>query len=234
MPFKGKYRFMMMRHGESIWNKNSTFTGWTDIYLTQNGKMEAYNASQKIKNLNIKPTLIHTSSLYRAINTSEIINKEFNVPIYKSWRLNEKHYGSIEGLSRNYIRSKFGKEYTEKMRSDFYMFPPLVDKISEEKSKFSVHVNSYLKDKLKTGESKKCVYNRLIPYWNNLILPSIMKNELPLIVTHKHTGRALMKKLLNLNDEEFANYKFPDKKILCVSLDQNCQVIQTHLIDYGN
>ena len=81
MLFKGKFRFMMMRHGESIWNKNSTFTGWTDIHLTQNGKMEAFNAAQKLKHLNINPSVIHTSSLYRAINTSEIINKHFHVPI---------------------------------------------------------------------------------------------------------------------------------------------------------
>lgn len=232
MVFKSRLRFMMMRHGESIWNKNSTFTGWTDIHLTQNGKMEAFNAAEKLKYLNINPSVIYTSSLYRAINTSEIINKNFHVPIYKTWRLNEKHYGSLEGLPREYIREKFGKEYTEKMRNDFTMFPPFVNKISDERHKYKLHTNYYLQDKLESGESKKCVYNRLIPYWENLIFPSILKNEIPLIVTHKHTGRALMKKLLNLDDKEFESYKFPDKKILCVSLNEIGESIDTQLIDY--
>ena len=232
MLFKGKFRFMMMRHGESIWNKNSTFTGWTDIHLTQNGKMEAFNAAQKLKHLNINPSVIHTSSLYRAINTSEIINKHFHVPIYTSWRLNEKHYGTLEGLPREYIREKFGKEFTEKMRNDFTMFTPLVEKISKEKNKYKLHTNQYLIDKIKTGESKQCVYNRLIPYWNDLIFPSILKNQFPLIITHKHTGRALMKKILDLDDVEFEKYKFPDKKILCVSIDENGKSINTQLLDY--
>lgn len=222
----------MIRHGESIWNKSSLFTGWTNIHLTKKGQYESSLIANKLLSHNIKPTLIYTSSLYRAINTSEIINKSFHIPIYTHWRLNEKHYGSLEGIPRNFIRQKFGNEFTEKMRNDFYMFPPIINKISKEKSKYDLYINNYILDKIHTGESKKCVYNRLIPYWNIQIFPSILNNHLPLIVTHKHTGRALMKYILNINDKDFEKYKFPDKKILCVSLDKYGKCIHTNIIDY--
>jgi 2,3-bisphosphoglycerate-dependent phosphoglycerate mutase len=218
---KFKNKFLLVRHGESIWNKNSKFTGWTDIPLTNNGKIEAIQIANTLLDYNIKPNIIFTSVLQRTIDTSNLIKSKINndMLIHTTWRLNEKHYGTLEGVPRQYIRDLYGDKFTKMLRTNFNIKPPIVkDYIYN--NEYPVYRNCYFK-KIKNGESNENVLDRLLPYYENDILYTLSENKLPLIVTHKHTARVLMKYLLKISDEEFENYDLPNKKILLIYLDNN-------------
>jgi 2,3-bisphosphoglycerate-dependent phosphoglycerate mutase len=222
---KSLKKILLIRHGESIWNQDSKFTGWTNIPLTENGKFEALTIANILKKNDLIPSIIFSSVLNRAIDTSNIIKKELNknIEIHTSWRLNEKHYGTLEGIPRNYIKELYGDKFTKMMRTNFTMKPPLL-KNYEIKNNFennySIYRNCYL-EKVKNGESKENVLERLLPYYENDILYTLNDNNIPLIVTHKHCARVLMKHLLNINDEEFENYELPNKKIMIINLEDN-------------
>jgi 2,3-bisphosphoglycerate-dependent phosphoglycerate mutase len=230
-----KKRFLLVRHGESIWNQDSKFTGWTNIPLTENGKIEASNIAHILKKNDLIPTIIFSSVLNRAIDTSNIIKKELNknIEIHTSWRLNEKHYGTLEGVPRNYIREEYGDKFTKMMRSNFNMKPPILksSEINNYSNLYNVYKNCYL-EKVKNGESKENVLDRLLPYYQNDILYTLTENKLPLIITHKHPARVLMKYLLNLTDEEFEDYKLPNKKILLITLNDQFSYIKHVEISY--
>ena len=233
-----KKRFLLVRHGESIWNQDSKFTGWTNIPLTENGKIEAFNIASILKKNNLIPNIIFSSVLNRAIDTSNIIKKELNknIEIHTSWRLNERHYGTLEGIPRTYIRKIYGDKYTQILRNNFNIKPPILKSFEinnnlSNLNSYSIYKNCYL-EKVKNGESKENVLERLLPYYENDILYTINENNLPLIVTHKHSARVLMKHLLKINDEEFENYELPNKKILSVDLDNNLNYIKHDELSY--
>jgi 2,3-bisphosphoglycerate-dependent phosphoglycerate mutase len=214
------FRIIIARHGESIWNQDSKFTGWTNIPLTDKGRTEAKKMAMVLKPYN--PTIIFTSVLQRSIETSTIIQKNLqdsslnisNIPIHTSWRLNEKHYGTLEGVPRKYIRDVYGEVFTQMMRSNFTMKPPVLKQVTS--TQYPVYKNCYL-ESIKYGESKENVLSRLLPYYENDILYTLSEGHTPLILTHKHTARVLMKHLLQMNDEVFENYELPNK-ILVVNL----------------
>jgi 2,3-bisphosphoglycerate-dependent phosphoglycerate mutase len=137
-----------------------------------------------------------------------------NIPIHTSWRLNEKHYGTLEGVPRKHIRDIYGEVFTQMMRSNFTMKPPVLKNVVS--SQYPVYKNCYL-ETIKHGESKENVLSRLLPYYENDILYTLSEGHTPLILTHKHTARVLMKHLLQMNDEVFENYELPNK-ILVVNL----------------
>lgn len=220
-----KRSFLLVRHGQSIWNHDSKFTGWTNIPLTKNGKKEAKTIANIIKNNNLIPNMIFTSVLDRSIETSDIIKNEIlnneksrNMNIHTSWRLNEKHYGTLEGVPRQFIRNNFGVKYTKKLRNDYYMYPPVLKE--KKQSEYKTYKNCYY-ESIKLGESKQQVFSRTIPYYENEILNSIKMGNFPLIVTHKHTARVLFKYLKDINDEEFEKFKLPEKKIFHITLDKD-------------
>jgi 2,3-bisphosphoglycerate-dependent phosphoglycerate mutase len=218
-------RIIIARHGESIWNQDSKFTGWTNIPLTDKGRMEAKQMATVL--IPYKPTIIFTSVLQRSIESSTIIqknlqNNQLDIPIHTSWRLNEKHYGTLEGIPRKYIRDAYGEVFTQMMRSNFTMKPPILKNMTLENvsPKYPVYRNCYL-DSIKNGESKENVLTRLLPYYENDILYTLSEGHTPLILTHKHTARVLMKHLLQMNDEVFENYELPNKIIVVTLKDLN-------------
>jgi 2,3-bisphosphoglycerate-dependent phosphoglycerate mutase len=216
-----KYRILLARHGESIWNHDSKFTGWTNIPLSKKGINEAINMSKALITNNLHPNIFFTSVLDRAIDTGNIIKNEINkdYPLHTSWRLNEKHYGTLEGIPRKYIRDVYGDLFTQMMRTNFTMKPPVLKNMALEtvSSKYTIYRNCYL-DSIKNGESKENVLSRLLPYYENDILYTLSEGHTPLILTHKHTARVLMKHLLKMNDEVFENYELPNK-IIVVNLN---------------
>ena len=227
------YRIIIARHGESIWNQDSKFTGWTNIPLTDKGRMEAKKMAMVMKPY--RPSIIFTSVLQRSIETSTIIQKELkhDIPIHTSWRLNEKHYGTLEGVPRKYIRDVYGELFTQMMRSNFTMKPPVLKNLNEidisTSHKYPVYRNCYL-ESIKHGESKENVLSRLLPYYENDILYTLSEGHTPLILTHKHTARVLMKHLLQMNDEVFENYELPNK-ILVINL-LNSKYFSHEELDY--
>jgi len=235
---KKSNRLLIVRHGQSIWNHDSKFTGWTNIPLTQKGKYEAYLIGKSLINNNLKPNIIFSSVLNRAIETSKIIKKELpnqHIDIHTTWRLNEKHYGMLEGIPRQFIRDIYGDKFTKIMRGNFNMKPP---KLSDEdlnklnnETKYQVYRNCYF-EKIKYGESKENVLNRLLPYFENDICYTFNENKFPLIVTHKHCARVLMKHLLKMDDYDFENYELPSKKILYLELNNDLTYKMHNYLSY--
>ena len=231
-----KNRFLLIRHGESIWNKDSKFTGWTNIPLTEKGRKEASKIAQSLIHNNLCPNIIFTSVLDRAIDTSNLIQKDItlynnnSLPIYTSWRLNERHYGNLEGIPRQYIRETLGHYYTRLVRCNFYTKPPIIKNYNV-RNNYPVYRNCYF-NKIKNGESKENILERVLPYFENDILYTMNENKFPLIVTHKHTARVLMKHLLKIKDDDFEDYESPSKKIMLVYLNDD-YTYHTHFdIDY--
>jgi len=227
------HKIVLIRHGESIWNQESKFTGWTNIPLSMKGKKEAENIAFELIEHNLFPDIIFTSVLDRSIETSNIIRnnivkKTIDVPIHTSWRLNEKHYGTLEGIPREYIKKLYGDKFTQLMRKSFHMKPPIV-KGCENISEYPIYKNCYFK-KIMNGESKENVLDRMLPYFENDILFTLSENKMPLIVTHKHCARVLMKHLQQMNEEEFENYEFPDKKIVVLEFDNEINYISNYVI----
>jgi 2,3-bisphosphoglycerate-dependent phosphoglycerate mutase len=206
------HRIVLLRHGQSIWNQDSKFTGWTNIPLTNYGRQEATQMAKTLIQHNIFPTVLFTSVLQRSIETSQLIQREFKeMPIHTSWRLNEKHYGTLEGVPRQHIRDVYGEKFTTMMRSNYTMKPPIIQYPSLHN--YPVYKNCYFHT-IQHGESKENVLERLLPYYENDILSTLEENHIPLIVTHKHTARVLMKHVLKMSDEAFESYELPKQMIV--------------------
>jgi len=231
-------KIIMIRHGESIWNQESKFTGWTNIPLTDNGRKEAENIGLTLIEQNLVPNIIFSSVLERSIVTSNIVkqvvsknNKSYDIPIHTSWRLNEKHYGTLEGVPREFIRNTYGEKFTQLMRKSFSMKPPVLKNL-DTNLEYPIYKNCYFK-RIKNGESKENVLDRMLPYFENDIMFTLSENKLPLIVTHKHSARVLMKHLLNMNDEDFEHYDIPNKSIMVLEFDDNNNYLNNSVIKYS-
>ncbi|MAB07611.1 MAG: hypothetical protein CML50_16545 [Rhodobacteraceae bacterium] len=174
-----------------------------------------------------------SSVLNRSFETSEIIRKQIGSDsmIYTSWRLNEKHYGNLEGISRQYIRDEYGEKFTNMMRSNFYMKPPYIVRDDSIVMEYPVFRNCYF-DSIKNGESKENVLQRLLPYFQNDILSSFDQGKFPIVVTHKHCMRVLMKYYLQLSDEVFETYKIPSKHIVQMNFDKNYKLLEHKFIPF--
>jgi 2,3-bisphosphoglycerate-dependent phosphoglycerate mutase len=229
-------KVLLIRHGESIWNQESKFTGWTNIPLTDNGRKEAENIAFTLIKNDLSPNIVFSSVLDRSIETSNIVrsnlikNTSIDIPIHTSWRLNEKHYGTLEGVPREFIRNLYGDKFTQLMRKSFNMKPPILQNY-ENMKEYPVYKNCYFK-KIKNGESKENVLERLLPYFENDILFTLSENKLPLIVTHKHCARVLMKHLLKMNEEDFEYYEIPNKGIIVLEFDDDNNYLNNSIIRY--
>jgi 2,3-bisphosphoglycerate-dependent phosphoglycerate mutase len=217
-----------VRHGQSIWNHDSKFTGWTNIPLTSTGREEAKNIGQTLRmNKHHEqlplPTIFFSSVLERAFDTTDIIRKEIQsqATIFTSWRLNEKHYGTLEGLPRESLRKEYGDKFCNILRTNFYMRPPVIRSphlLSHASVEYPIFRNCYF-DSIKNGESKENVLHRLLPYFQNDILSTALEGKVPLVVSHKHCMRVLMKYYLQLDDETFEHYHLPDQSIIHMKFD---------------
>lgn len=227
-----KFNVLLVRHGKSIWNHDSKFTGWTNIPLVEEGRKESLRIANCLIKNNLIPDIFFSSVLQRSLETANIIKNEVNENsvVHTSWRLNEKHYGTLEGIQRKYIRDEYGKKFTSMMRNNFYMKPPVLKEL-ETPSIYPIFKNCYF-DSIKHGESKQNVMTRMLPYFQNDILYTITENKLPLVVTHKHCLRVLMKHYLNMTDEEFEDYDIPSNLIVNMIFNENFDFISYKLINY--
>ena len=229
-------KVLIVRHGESIWNKDSKFTGWTNIPLTNNGRKEAENIGLSLIENKIYPDILFSSVLERSVETSNKIrdvlieHTRTDIPVHTSWRLNEKHYGTLEGVPREYIRNLYGEKFTQLMRKSFNMKPPILKNYENDKH-YPIYKNCYF-NTIKNGESKENVLYRLLPYFENDILFTLSENKTPLIITHKHTVRVLMKHLLKMGEEDFENYDIPNKSIMVLSFDNDNNYVNNSIIKY--
>ncbi len=218
-------RVILLRHGQSLWNLEGKFTGWKDVDLSERGKEEARNAGKKIREKGYNIDIVYTSVLKRAIKTAWLVMEELNqewLPIVKDWRLNERHYGDLQGKNKKETVKKFG-EIVHKWRRSFSVRPPALKK---EDPRYLEYLNDrrYNGIRVPLTESLEDVYNRVIPYWNNEIVPKIKSGKVPLVSAHGNSLRALVKYLDNISDKDVESLNIPTGIPLVYEFDKNMSV----------
>ena len=221
-------KLVLTRHGESQWNLENRFTGWVDVDITDKGRQEAIKGGQTLKELGLTFDVAYTSYQKRAIKTLNLFLEELDllwIPVYKSWRLNERHYGALQGLNKAETAEKYGDEQVHIWRRSFDVAPPQVDKDSE---MYPGNIDRY-KDipegEIPTGESLKLTIDRVLPYWESDISKQIKAGKNVLISAHGNSLRALIKYLLNISDEKILDLNLPTGTPLVFEIDENLNII---------
>ena len=220
-------KLVLLRHGESQWNKENRFTGWTDIDLTAKGIKEAKNAGQILKKEGYTFDLAYTSVLKRAIHTLWNVLDEMDlawIPVERSWKLNEKSYGALQGLNKTKTAQKYGDEQVLLWRRSFDVRPPELEFNDKRHPRNEIKYKDLDKNILPATECLKDTVDRFLPFWHNTIKPAILSNKKILIVAHGNSLRALVKYLDNLSDEEILKVNIPTGIPLIYDLDENLKV----------
>lgn len=205
-------RLILVRHGESQWNKLNLFTGWTDVDLTENGCKEAFEAGLLLKKEGFKPSMCFTSYLKRAVKTLNNILDAMNMdylPVEKNWRLNEKSYGAIQGLNKADTAAKYGDDQVLLWRRSFDVQPPALDMNDERSPRMDARYNELSDEEIPLTESLKDTIERLMPYYKGTILPALDNNDDVLIVAHGNSLRGIVKELKGMTNEEIIKFNIP-------------------------
>jgi len=227
------YKIVLLRHGESQWNLENRFTGWTDIDLTKKGELEAKVAGQILKSENFKFDLIYTSLLKRAHRTMNICIKEIskkNIPIKYEWRLNERHYGALQGLNKLDTAKKYGEKQVLIWRRSYDIPPPPLLKSDKRNPRFDIKYKSLNDFEIPCSESLKDTMERFMPLWNKSIKPAILSKSRILIVAHGNSIRALIKYLDKLSNEEILQLNIPTGAPLVYELDSKIMPIKNYYL----
>ena len=221
-------KLVLVRHGESIWNLENKFTGWMDVDLSEKGKEEARNAGKKLKELGFSFDVSYTSVLKRAKHTLDIILKEMNldIPIYKSWHLNERHYGALQGLNKDETRKKYGEQQVHIWRRSYDVRPPELD--SNDK-RYQSMLDKYT-EYIPHTECLKDTIERVVPYFEEVIKKDLEDGKKVIIVAHGNSLRGLIKYLDNISDSEIVNLEIPTGSPIVYELDDNLKPIRNYYI----
>ena len=221
------YNLILLRHGNSEWNQKNLFTGWVDVDLTEQGRKEAARAGELLAKAGLLPDILYTSVLKRAINTAHIALDQIDrnwIPTKRSWRLNERHYGSLQGLDKAETLEKYGPEQFQTWRRSFDVPPP---PIAEDNQYSQAHDERYahIDGQIPATECLKDVLIRMEPYWENEIAPDLRAGKNVLVTAHGNSLRALVKSLDGISDEDIAELNIPTGIPLHYKLDENLKPI---------
>jgi 2,3-bisphosphoglycerate-dependent phosphoglycerate mutase len=226
-------KIVLLRHGESLWNKENRFTGWTDVDLTEKGKQEAREAAIALKNDGYAFDIAFTSVLKRAIRTLDIVLSEMDLmwlPVIKSWKLNERHYGALQGLNKSETAAKHGEDQVLIWRRSYDIPPPPLDKDDDRyPAKDPRYSNLGVKD-IPAAESLKTTVDRFLPYWHDFIVPEIKSGMKVIIAAHGNSLRALVKYLDNISEEDIVSLNIPTGIPLVYELDGSLKPIKSYYI----
>lgn len=217
-------RLVLLRHGESTWNRENRFTGWTDVDLTEQGVREAHEAGRLLKAEGYTFDLAHTSVLKRAIRTLWIALDEMDlmwIPVYRCWRLNERHYGALQGLNKKDTAEKFGMEQVHIWRRSYDIPPPGLDETDERFPGRDPRYASLKTSEVPRTESLKMTLERVLPYWHETIVPDLRAGKRILIAAHGNSIRALVKYLDKIPDEVITELNIPTGIPLVYELDDH-------------
>ena len=226
-------KLVLLRHGESKWNLENKFTGWKDVGLTKKGEKEAKNAGELIKNEKFSVDIVYTSVLKRAVNTMNIClaNMDDCEPeIFYDWRLNERHYGALQGLDKAETAKKYGDEQVLIWRRSYDIRPPELDQNDERHPKFDKKYKHLDSGILPSSECLKDTVERFLPYWEETISPNVKNGKNILIVAHGNSLRALVKHLDNISDYEILSLNIPTGTPLVYELDGNLKSIRHYYL----
>lgn len=213
------HTLILLRHGNSDWNQKNLFTGWVDVRLSEQGVAEAKRAGELIRESGLAPDILFTSVLTRAIQTANIaldVADRAWIPVERSWRLNERHYGALQGLDKAETLEKFGQEKFIQWRRSFDVPPPPLDDSSEWSQ---VGDPRYAGIEVPRTESLKLVIDRMLPYWESDIIPALASGKTPLVTAHGNSLRALVKHLDGISDADIAELNIPTGIPLVYELD---------------
>ena len=221
-------KLVLVRHGESQWNLENRFTGWTDVDLTQKGIEEAKKGGQTLKEGGFIFDVAYTSYQKRAIKTLNYILEEIDqlyLPVYKTWRLNERHYGALQGLNKAETAKKYGDEQVHIWRRSFDIAPPSIDKNSEYYPKSDRRYSDLDDSDIPLGESLKDTIARVLPYWHSDISKSLQEGKNVIVAAHGNSLRALIKYLLNISNEDILNLNLVTGKPMVFEIDKDLKVL---------
>ena len=226
-------KLVLVRHGESEWNKENRFTGWTDVELSDKGRAEAKSAGKLLKEQGFSFDFAYTSVLKRAIQTLWNVLDELEqqwLPVEKSWKLNERHYGALQGLNKAETAQKYGDEQVKLWRRGFAVTPP---ELTKEDERYPGHDPRYAKlseQELPVTESLATTIDRVIPYWTDVIKPRIASGERVIIAAHGNSLRALVKYLDNLSEDEILELNIPTGVPLVYEFDENLKPLKRYYL----
>jgi len=222
------YTLILLRHGNSDWNQKNLFTGWVDVRLSEQGVGEAKRAGELLAASGLKPTVLYTSLLTRAIQTANLaleVADRLWIPVKRSWRLNERHYGALQGKDKAQTLAEFGEEKFMTWRRSFDVPPPPLDDDAEYSQAFDERYADLGDDNPRT-ESLSLVIDRMLPYWESDIIPSLVAGETVLVTAHGNSLRALVKHLDGISDDAIAELNIPTGIPLVYELDDDFKPVK--------
>jgi 2,3-bisphosphoglycerate-dependent phosphoglycerate mutase len=223
------YRLVLLRHGESIWNQENRFTGWTDVDLTDKGREEAREAGRLLAAEKFEFDIAHTSVLKRAIRTLWIVQDEMDllwIPVLRSWRLNERHYGALQGLNKSETAAEHGEAQVKIWRRSYDIAPPPLTSADPRHPSRDRRYASLSPQELPLTESLKDTVARFLPYWHQAIAPDIVAGRKVLIAAHGNSLRALVKYLDHVSEEEIVELNIPTGIPLVYLLNEDLKPLQ--------
>ena len=227
-------QLVLLRHGESLWNRENRFTGWTDIDLSDKGVDEAHRAAALLRMRGIVPEWCCTSYLKRAIRTLWIVLDDLDrmwLPIQASWRLNERHYGALQGLNKTETAQRFGEQQVHAWRRSYDARPPA---LHERDERFPGHDPRYAAlsdEELPRAESLKNTVARLLPYWDQVLSPRLRLGRTVLVSGHNNSLRALVKYLDRISDDDVSGLEIPTGVPLVYELDASLRPLERHYLE---
>ncbi|PIU56778.1 MAG: 2,3-diphosphoglycerate-dependent phosphoglycerate mutase [Deltaproteobacteria bacterium CG07_land_8_20_14_0_80_38_7] len=227
------YKIALLRHGESVWNKENRFTGWTDVDLSEKGLEEAKRAAKQLKDNNFVFDVAYTSVLKRAIRTLWIVQDNMDlmwIPVHRSWRLNERHYGALQGLNKSETAKKYGNEQVHIWRRSYDIPPPALEKNDTRSPSNDPRYNELSLAELPLTECLKDTVERVIPYWNQTIAPAIKSGKRVVIAAHGNSLRAMVKYLDNVSDADIVSMNIPTGMPLVYELDENLKPLNRYYL----
>jgi 2,3-bisphosphoglycerate-dependent phosphoglycerate mutase len=227
------YKVVLLRHGESDWNRENRFTGWTDVDLSDRGRQEAKEAGQLLKREGYTFDHSFTSVLKRAIRTHWLALEEMDllwIPVERSWRLNERHYGALQGLNKAETAAKFGEAQVKIWRRSYDIPPPPLEENDPRHPRFEARYAGLSAGELPRTECLKDTVARFLPYWHDTIGPAVKAGKKVLVAAHGNSLRALVKYLDNVSDEDIVELNIPTGIPLVYELDANLKPLRHYYL----
>ncbi len=226
-------KLVLLRHGESVWNKENRFTGWTDVPLSEQGAKEAIEAGKVLKENNFKFKIAYTSYLTRAIKTLWLALEEMDmmyIPELKTWRLNEKHYGMLQGLNKAETAEKYGDDQVLQWRRSFDTPPPPIEEDDKRNTKFDPRYSDLDDKDIPRTESLKEVVERMVPYWESEISETLKKEKEVLVAAHGNSLRAVVMYLKGMSEEEILKFNIPTGIPYVFEFDDNLKLQKDYFL----
>lgn len=226
-------KLVLLRHGESVWNKENRFTGWTDVDLSEAGRSEARQAGDALLANGFDFDVCYTSYLKRAIHTLNIVLERLDrewLPVHKSWKLNERHYGALQGLNKSETAAEYGEEQVKIWRRSFDIQPPPLEEADERNPKFCVQYRNEAPGELPLAESLKDTIARTVPYFHAVIQRDMERGKRVIVAAHGNSLRALVKHFDRISDEEIIDVNIPTGVPLVYEFDETFAVVQKYYL----